>query len=469
MSVTIQRFLLLVCAVFAAPRQANLQVVDNWRLLASFDAISGDPEMTYKDHPDMALAACSKCGRDGQVLVVTGQDVAVFDVHGTRLKQQRTNEFLTAAGVTVGKVNDPRATYDQFIGRWIVVCSCSNDFLIVSASDDATGKWKGVALTSATGDLTMFPGWDRNAVYVSEYQQPLSSQYIALPASDVAWREPTGISLAHEAVFTERSFEMRPAVDPNPNKRPTEPEYFVARSGPPQNATNLPMDLLVDRLTWSDGRASVNGPTSIPSGFFYSKPIQVPQPAGSAVRGTESHRVFSVSAFERHLHLVVSSGPCQGSCGEQGEDPNNLFFWFDVDTATMTLSQKAKVADRALGLIFPTLAVDGRGNVFMAATGGSRKEPPSIYLASHHRDDAPNVVNGPLLVHAGRSSYVCVNPDLQRREGDVVGWGTYSATVQDGSDPAKIWTLQEYGGGTNQCEWRTRVLAFRSTVAKGGL
>ena len=215
-------------------------------------------------------------------------------------------------------------------------------------------------------------------------------------------------------------------------------------------------------ITWSHGQASVSGPHRVPTGFFYSKPIAVPQPTGPAVRGTESHRVFSVAEFERHLHVVVASGPCQGACGEQDADTNDLFFWFDIDTATMALHQKAKVVHPGLGFVFPTLAVDARGNVVMAATGGSREQPPSIYLASHRREDPLNAVNGPSLAYAGTSSYVCPNPDLQRREGDVVGWGTYSATVQDGSDPTKIWTVQEYGGSDNPCEWKTRVLGMQT-------
>src|SRR5205823_11104731 len=120
-----------------------------------------DPGMSYKDHPDLALAACSKCGKAGQVLVATGQDFAVYSTTGKVLKIQSMRDFIKAAGIDVdawrskpalpaqasGKVNDPRATYDPFIERWIVACSCSGDFLIVSGSKDATGPWKGVALT----------------------------------------------------------------------------------------------------------------------------------------------------------------------------------------------------------------------------------------------------------------------------------------------------------------------------------
>ena len=109
----------------------------------------------------MALAACSACGSAGQVLVVTGQDVAVYDTSGKLLKTSSTEAFIRAAGIdfdawksrpalppqAAGKVNDPRATFDPFIGRWIVACSCSGDFLMISGGRDATGAWKGVALT----------------------------------------------------------------------------------------------------------------------------------------------------------------------------------------------------------------------------------------------------------------------------------------------------------------------------------
>src|SRR5215831_9305916 len=93
------------------------------KIFASFDAVAGDPTMSYKDHPDMALAACSGCGAGGQVLVATGQDVAVYDTSGKLLKTQRTEDFIKAAGIDLevwksrpalppqaaGKVNDPRA------------------------------------------------------------------------------------------------------------------------------------------------------------------------------------------------------------------------------------------------------------------------------------------------------------------------------------------------------------------------
>src|SRR5260370_24235894 len=94
------------------------------KIFSSFDAVAGDPGMTYKDHPDMALAACSACGSAGQVLAATGQDIAVYDTSGKLLKTQSMEHFIRAAGIdfdawkskpalpahAAGMVNDPRAT-----------------------------------------------------------------------------------------------------------------------------------------------------------------------------------------------------------------------------------------------------------------------------------------------------------------------------------------------------------------------
>ena len=467
----------LVMAVSASPQSMAQELglqhspLSRPKIFTSFPTVAGDPAMSYKDHPDMGLAACSGCGAAGQVLVATGQDVSVYDTSGKLLKTQRTEAFIRAAGIdfdawksrpalppqAAGKVNDPRATYDPFIGRWILVCSCSGDFLMVSGSKDAAGAWKGVALTDSAGDLTMFPGWDKNGVYISEFQLKLNSQVIALPAADVAWKGDLGISLAHKTVFRDRPYEMRPAVDPNPEKKATDPEYLVARSGPPQNGRNVAMDLLVDKISWSGRRAEIMGPASIPTGFFYNMPIPMPQPSGLPIRGNESHRVFSVSAHGGHLYLVEASGPCASDCGAQGPDTNNLFYWFDIEPATMTLRQKAKVSDPMLSLLFPTMALDGRGNAGIGVTGGASAQHPSIYLFTHLATNVAGKIDGPFPVHNGTEVYACD----KGRDPKTVGWGTYSATVQDGSDSMKLWTLQEYAGNSTGCVWTIMVVGFQ--------
>ena len=78
--------------------------------------------------------------------------------------------------------------------------------------------------------------------------------------------------------------------------------------------------------------------------------------------------------------MVEASGPCAADCGAQGQDANNLFYWFDVDAKTMTLSDKEKVSDPALSLLFPTMALDDRGN---AGIGVSRFELVASFVFVH--------------------------------------------------------------------------------------
>jgi hypothetical protein len=48
-----------------------------------------------------------------------------------------------------------------------------------------------------------------------------------------------------------------------------------------------------------------------------------------------------------------------------------MFYWFVIDPRTMILTQKAKISDPALSLLFPTMAVHGHGNVGFGVTGAS--------------------------------------------------------------------------------------------------
>src|SRR6516162_10064277 len=68
----------LVMAVSASPQSRAQELglqhspLSRPKIFTSFPTVAGDPAMSYKDHPDMGLAACSGCGAAGQVLVATG-------------------------------------------------------------------------------------------------------------------------------------------------------------------------------------------------------------------------------------------------------------------------------------------------------------------------------------------------------------------------------------------------------------
>jgi hypothetical protein len=421
--------------------------------MAQFDGDTGkgNPPL-YRDHPDMAIGA-----NGTQVVETTGQNLNVYSYSGTVIGSMSISTFISNAGGTVGMVNDPRLVYDPFISRWLFVCSCSANYLIVSASSDAMGAWKAVPLSADSGDLLMRIGFDRNGVYVSELDVNTTAKLFAIPNADVAWSGAGTISLVHMGVASGKPFEETPAIDHDASKSATAPEYFVARSGPPQNGANVSLSLIVDSVTWSglpsSPVASFSSSKSIPTSLLYNTPIDARQPASPNIRGAENHRIFSLYAFGgTNLYGVVGSGPCSSNCSSQGTDAHNLFFFFDIAIPGLVLNKVAKISDAQTDFMFPSLAVDSKGNVSMTATGVSQSENPSVYEWHRLATDSLGTLNGPNLLASGNTSYSCAS--------NPVGWGTYSNMAQDGTDGTRLWSVQEYGKSSTQCNWVTQLIGF---------
>lgn len=397
-----------------------------------------------------------------QVVETTGQNVMVYSYFGNILQSTSVAKFISTATGSVGTINDPRIIYDPFISRWLFVCSCSQNYLVVSAGSDATGTWKGVPLSSDSGDLLMRVGFDTNGVYVGEVDaSTLTQKLFALPNVDVTWSGAGSVSLAHEAIASGMPFDQIPTVDLNANKSATAPEYFVTRSGPMQNGSNVSLSLIVSSVTWSGLPSSPvanfsSTPTTISTQFLYNTPIDIAQPATPDISGGEDHRLFAAYAYAgTHIYAVVASGPCTSNCGPQGADSHDLIFFFDVSIPALTLNQGVKISSTGDDLIFPSLAVDSQGDVAIAATGVSTVQAPSIYEWHHLADDSLGAMHGPNLLRLGNHSYSCkANP---------VGWGTYSATVQDPSNGMNFWTVQEYGNSAAPCNWVTHIVDFQVT------
>lgn len=413
------------------------------------DTGAGNPP-AYKDHPDMAVAA-----NGTQVVETSGQNINVYNYSGTLVKSTPISSFIANAVGTVGTVNDPRMVYDPFISRWLFVCSCAANYLIVSADTDATSTWKGVALSGDSGDLAMRIGFDKNGVYVVQTDiVTITSKLFALPNNDVAWASGTTISLTHEGIATGKTLDEMPAIDLDQNKLATAPEYFVTRSSPGAAGPNVPINLVVDSVTWSGSVASFASSVVIPTGLLFNAAKAAQQPATPNILGTEDHRIFSAYAFGgSHLYVVAASGPCASNCGAQGTDSHDLFFLLDVNIPNLTLNQGIKIASAQNDLIFPSLAVDSQGNVALAATGVSASQAASVYEWHRLATDSGSTIHGPNLLTSGSATYSCAR--------SPVGWGTYSTTAQDGGDGTRLWTVQEYANSATPCQWGTRVVGFK--------
>jgi hypothetical protein len=120
----------------------------------------------------------------------------------------------------------------------------------------------------------------------------------------------------------------------------------------------------------------------------------------------------------------------------------------------MALAESAKVSSMSDGYLFPSLAVDGSGNVGITVTASSASADPSIVLFTHRKTDPSGQLTGPMTLMAGSHVYACngVNP---------VGWGDYAASVQDPGDATRLWSVAEYGASATACQWQTRLIQYR--------
>jgi hypothetical protein len=431
-------------------------------VLLSFD---GDTGAGTFNHPNDSMAA------NGTYVAETGQQgLVVDDYTGARQLTIDMTTFITNAGLTAGKILDPRIIYDTFISRWIIVCSCAADFFMVSSgSNIVTSTWKGVNLSTATGDLSMRLGFDKNWVYVTEFYAPTTRQSeFAIPQADVAWSGAGNVSLTHLIVSNSATLDSYPEIDLNPAKGLTAPAYFVSRQNESQGGSNTAFSLAIDTFTPSSATAGVfsnpTSPTLVATGFVYNSPVNTNQPTAPPISSNESHRPFEVFiGSDNQLNVVFGSGPCSTSCpGAQGTDTQQLAFWFQVAIPALTLTQKAKMSNSSLGFLFPSLAVDSSGNVNIVVSGASTSQSASIYGFYHLTTDALGVLHGPNLLRAGTGTYSCAGQTPSN-------WGTYSFAVQEPTDGTKLWAIQEYSNSATLCNWFTRFIQMQMAAIPPGI
>jgi hypothetical protein len=223
---------------------------------------------------------------------------------------------------------------------------------------------------------------------------------------------------------------------------------------------NVAGRLYLYKITWSGAKASISDVQSIPLSKTYSTPnastegSRAIQPApGGKLRADESRRTDCV--FARGGSVFG----CNGAKRALGSRPGIL--WYEVRVSDGELLQEGLVDDPACDYLNPSLAADRDGNVGLGCTRTSEKEFPSIYVMMHAAGDPASSMGTPVLALAGTTHYRLKEPG---RFG--IGWGNYSTTCVDPSDPTLFWTCQEYANSSEAGQWHTAWVAFRRTASR---
>jgi hypothetical protein len=197
----------------------------------------------------------------------------------------------------------------------------------------------------------------------------------------------------------------------------------------------------MNKVTWIGAVPHMSATISIPTAMMYDTPGSAPQPSGPPIRGVEDHRFFNVFGVGSSVFAATGTS-VNGRIG---------IVWFEVSTAG-AIVQQGSIASANFDALFPTIAADATGNVAIGYSKVSATEFASVYVASRQAADPPGTLGAPVVLAAGNSGYQCsTNP---------VGWGTYSSTVVDPSNPLVLWTFQEYAHSSTACQWSTRWVSF---------
>ncbi len=151
--------------------------------------------------------------------------------------------------------------------------------------------------------------------------------------------------------------------------------------------------------------------------------------AGSKLRADEGRRTLSCLRARRRLRATLRNAV--------STRPGIL--WYEVRVSDGALRQEGFVDDPDCDYLMPSLAVDANGNLGLGCTRTSEKEFPSVYVMMHAAKDAPGTMRAPVVAVAGTTYY---RGPLSGNT-NAVGWGNYSSTCVDPTDPNLLGTCQE--------------------------
>lgn len=402
----------------------------------------------------------------GHLLSTLNGGVGVFDkATGALLLQTTLQGFWsplgTAPGAPGNDVFDPKVLYDQHSGRFIAVSiggRTSPDSWIlvaVSASSDPSGIWNlyaidadldgGVQLNQNWADFPCL-GVDANRVYVTanmfsnadafQYSKvwvlqkaPLLSGSPVITVTE--FRNPAGADSVNNrgAGFTMQPvhvFGNAPAeylvFEWNKFITGTPPRLFLQIASIADNGSNL---------VWNDlGRIEVASypEASLPDAPQLGSTDNVD--SGDARMANAVYRNGSIWT----AHTVADT---------TGSRTEVAWYQLTPSSARPTApfgvpAQQGRISDPSRFYYYPSIAVNGRGDVAIGFSGSSPSEFVGGYFASRAAVDPAGSTATPVLLKAGEGGYSNFGTGTKNR------WGDYSATCVDPSDDRVFWTLQEY-------------------------
>ena len=388
--------------------------------------------------------------------------VQIYNRTGALLSSVSLDSFstITVSGVAthpVGGSFDPRVVYDRRSGKWFATAmefgsgnTNGGIILLVSRTNDPTGTWDKYFVNIGTaGQLTDYStlGVDINGVYIATSHFTSSFQNNKIAAIPIATM----------------------LYDSTTNPNPTLGTVNIATGitgffGTPHPASNIDNSAAAGRawiigattlssgglryrtVAWAGTVPTIDAVNStLTIGGTFGAPLKFKPLSTTQVLDTGDPRLQS--AFIRNNSIWCSRTIGLNNVGLSTTVDRNGCEWFQVNVsaAVATATQSGRVFDAGATprhYFYPTLAVNGQGQVAMTFSGATTGEFVGDYTCGRLPGDAPGTMQGILQTKAGQDQYTVTF--TSNNSGPTNRFGDYSYTSVDPNDDQSIWGFSEF-------------------------
>jgi hypothetical protein len=374
---------------------------------------------------------------EAHIVQLINSEFRVFRKSDGMLLQSKPDfAFWADAGLFPSFPFDPRVAYDASTQRWFALevddSFSPNGFLVaVSSTPDPTQGWTAFRIDSDSTDESWadFPmlGVDADGVYLSANMFTLDGFFtglttlVVLPKADLLAAAP---GIANGTIF-----ERVPFGDLG-----FSPQLTLNLDG-----TGGPMPIVGGFGTFIHVGAIV-GPITSPTLAFLGPAglVELPFFDGDPPNAEQPGELANIEIIDSRFtsNLVLRNGRLWGARTVRNAG-RAVVEWFQFDPATRTVLQFGLIADQALDLYYPSIAVNEFEQVVISFNGSSEAQFVSIYAVAGETEGGSTTFGAPVLLKEGVGPYEIVVDGRNR-------WGDYSATVVDPADPRMFWTFQEW-------------------------
>lgn len=328
--------------------------------------------------------------------------------------------------------NDPWMVYDPLSERWFATIAgtgTGESYLAVSTSADPLQPWKGASLPLPRVDPGIKIGVDRNGVYLScangsENPHEALDMYV-IPKADAI--NSNGPSLERARIGGKLIYAAFPAVNVEAGQTLETPAVFINNEfGGPTCS-----ELYLYRTTWSGTRATISQVQTIPLSHAYA----VPKMEG--VQPDEGVKLLQAGGRRNNCAFVHGGSVVSCNGAQRTADSRPGILWYEVRIEDGVLLQEGFVDSPDCDYLYPSLAVDGQGNIGIGCTRTSTKDYPSVCVMMHVEGDPAGSMRSPVIAAKGTTAF-------QYAGVPGMNFSNYSVTCIDPSDSSLLWTYRGY-------------------------